>query len=289
MEVARSIQEARVGVAAARRTGRPVGLVPTMGALHAAHMSLVDASRTRGDFTVVSIFVNPTQFGPNEDYAQYPRDEQRDLDTCEKAGVPLVFAPSVIEMYPEFPQRGSTTISVAGVTDHLCGPQRPGHFAGVATVVAKLLHIVAPHRAYFGKKDYQQLAVIRRMVRDLNLPAEIIGCETLREPDGLALSSRNAYLSAAEREQATSLYAALRAAETAIRAGERDPSAVETLLRQRILAAGPASIDYASVVDDETLTPVTRIERPVTLALAVRIGHTRLIDNLQVDPPTGDA
>jgi pantoate--beta-alanine ligase len=252
-----------------------------MGALHVAHVSLMEAAKRDGGFVVVSIFVNPTQFGPNEDYRAYPRDEAADLATCEQVGVDLVFIPSVEEMYAA---ARTTTVHVAQVTDTLCGPQRPGHFDGVATVVAKLFNIVQPDAAYFGEKDFQQLAVIRRMVRDLDMPLEIIGCPTVREADGLAVSSRNAYLSAAERTQATCLYRGLRQARAAIQQGETDPAAVTAGVRQLIEDAGPAKVDYISVVDPETMQLVEQITGPVLVALAVRIGSTRLIDNMQVDP-----
>ena len=256
-----------------------------MGALHAGHVSLIEASQRDGCFTVVSIFVNPTQFGPNEDFSRYPRDEAGDLALCAAAGVDLVFLPSVEEMYPA---GAVTNVHVRRLGDHLCGPHRPEHFDGVATVVAKLLNIVQPDVAYFGQKDAQQLAIIRRMVRDLDIPTQIVGCPTVREPDGLAMSSRNRYLSKSEREQATSLIRALRRAGQQIAAGERDASVVENAMRSVLNGAGPCVIDYASVVDAEDLQPVRRIDAPVLVALAVRIGRTRLIDNLTVDPAAPD-
>lgn len=252
-----------------------------MGALHAGHVSLIEAARRDGCFTVVSIFVNPTQFGPNEDFSRYPRDEARDLSACRAAGADLTFLPTVDEMYPA---GAVTRVHVARLGDHLCGPQRPGHFEGVATVVAKLLNIVLPDAAYFGRKDAQQLAIVRQMVRDLDMPVEIIGCPTVREADGLAMSSRNRYLSPGEREQAASLNRALRRAETLITGGERDAAAVEREMKDILTAAGPCVIDYASVVGANDLQPARRIERPVLVALAVRIGTTRLIDNVTVDP-----
>lgn len=281
MEIARTIAATRAAVTAARWAGRSIGCVPTMGALHAGHLSLVEAARRDGTFVVVTIFVNPTQFGPQEDYARYPRDEAGDLRQCERAGVDLVFLPAVEEMYPP---GAVTTVHVARLTETLCGPCRPGHFDGVATVVTKLLNIVQPDRAYFGRKDYQQLAVIRQMVRDLDVPVEIIGCPTVREPDGLAMSSRNALLSPEERQRALALSRALIAAREAIVGGERDPRAVEATMRAVVEAARPTRIDYVSVVDPVTLQPVPRIEGPVLAALAVRIGATRLIDNVVVDP-----
>ncbi len=258
-----------------------MGLVPTMGYLHAGHLSLVEAARRDETFVVVSIFVNPTQFGPHEDYERYPRDTAGDLQRCEEAGVELVFMPAVTDMYPP---DATTTVHVAGLTETLCGPCRPGHFDGVATVVTKLLNIVQPDRAYFGRKDAQQLAVIRRMTRDLNLPVEIVGCPLIREPDGLAMSSRNAMLSADERQRALSLYRSLCQARERIQSGERNAAAVIEQMRRIVAAADPARSDYISVVDPDTMQPVERIERPVLVALAVCFGSTRLIDNMLVDP-----
>jgi pantoate--beta-alanine ligase len=281
MQVARDIASSRTAVAAARRDGRRIGCVPTMGALHVAHLSLMEAAKRDGTFLVVTLFVNPTQFGPNEDFASYPRNEAGDLAACERVGADLVFIPLVEEMYPP---GAATSVHVAKLTETLCGADRPGHFDGVSTVVTKLFNIVQPDVAYFGQKDAQQLAVIRRMTRDLDLPIEIVGCPTVREPDGLAVSSRNAYLSEPQRKQATCLYRALTEAKTRIASGETDPTAITAAMRQTVSAAGPANIDYISVVDPESMQPVRRIERPVLIALAVRIGTTRLIDNLQVDP-----
>ena len=281
MEVIRAIEPLRQHFRRVRAGGATVGLVPTMGALHAGHLSLVAASRRDGHATVVSIFVNPTQFGPREDFSQYPRDEGRDLAACERAGVHTVFAPSAEEMYPA---ASTTRVEVRELTATLCGPHRPGHFSGVATVVAKLLNIVQPDAAYFGEKDFQQLQVIRRMVRDLNLPVRIVGCPLIREADGLALSSRNRYLSAAERERALSLVRALGAGAAAIAGGERHGPAVEGTLRETLVAGGVERIDYASVVDPASLQPAQRITGPVLLAIAASVGTTRLIDNRLVDP-----
>lgn len=280
MQVLRTIDDVRRAAQAARERGRRVACVPTMGALHAGHLSLLEAARRPDAFVVVTIFVNPTQFGPNEDFAAYPRDEAGDLRKCEAGGADAVFIPAAGEMYAP---GTATTVRVAGLTETLCGPWRPGHFDGVATVVCKLLNIVRPDTAYFGQKDAQQLAVIRRMVCDLNLPVEIVGCETVREPDGLALSSRNAYLTAEQRRQATCLYRALCEARARIEAGERSPRVVTEAARAVIEAAGPTGIDYVELVDPETMQPVERIEPPVLVALAVRIGRTRLIDNMRVD------
>jgi pantoate--beta-alanine ligase len=280
MQVTRDIPSTRAAIAVARRAGQRIGFVPTMGALHAGHLSLVEVARRDGVFVVASIFVNPTQFGPDEDYERYPRDTAGDLQRCADAGVALVFMPAVADMYrPD----AVTAVHVAKLTETLCGPWRPGHFDGVATVVAKLFNIVQPDRAYFGRKDAQQLAIIRRMTRDLDLPVEIVGCPTVREPDGLAMSSRNAYLSADERRQALVLHRALCAARERIHGGERAAQVVTEQMRQIVNAGQPAGIDYISVVDPDTLQPVVQIAGPVLVALAVRIGHTRLIDNLTID------
>ncbi len=284
MQVTRDIASTRQAVAAARAAGRRIGFVPTMGALHAAHVSLMEAAGRAGDFVVVSIFVNPTQFGPGEDFEAYPRDEAGDLAACTRAGVDLVFFPTVDVMYPA---DAATTVHVARLTDTLCGPHRPGHFDGVATVVTKLFNIVQPDAAYFGQKDAQQLAVIRRMTRDLDMPIEIVGCPTVREPDGLAMSSRNAYLDPAQRAQATCLYRALEHARARIHAGQLSPETITAEMRAIVCGAGPCQIDYISIVDPDTMQPVPRIAGPVLVALAVRIGRTRLIDNLTVDPRQG--
>ena len=284
MRVTRAIAETRAAVTAARRSGRRIGFVPTMGCLHAGHLSLVEAARRDDAFVVVSIFVNPTQFGPNEDYARYPRDEAGDLTQCRQAGVDLVFVPTADDMYSA---GSTTTIGVARLTDTLCGPCRPGHFDGVATVVAKLFNIVQPDRAYFGQKDVQQLAVIRRMTRDLDIPVEIVGCPTVREPDGLAMSSRNAMLSPDERHRAIVLYRALCDARERVRTGEHEVRAIIEHMRRIVNEGSPARIDYISVVDPDTLQPLEKIEGPALAALAVRIGTTRLIDNMLVICGTG--
>jgi len=281
MNITREIPATRAAVAAARQAGRTIGFVPTMGALHAGHLSLIEAGRRDGTFVVVSIFVNPTQFGPNEDYTRYPRDEAGDLEKCRAAGADLVFIPTVEVMYePD----AATTVRVARLTETLCGPCRPGHFDGVATVVTKLFNIVQPDRAYFGQKDAQQLAVIRRMTRDLNMPIEIVGCPTVREPDGLAMSSRNLLLSPEERRRAPTLYRALCAARDRILRGERDCQVLVAEIQSILATINPTRVDYVSIVDADSLQPVTRVERPVLIALAVRLGATRLIDNVLVDP-----
>jgi len=277
MQVAATIGEVRQAVAEARERGRPVRLVPTMGALHEGHASLIRAARADGGFVAVSIFVNPTQFGPNEDLAEYPRPLERDLDLCRREGVDLVFAPAVAEMYPEGPR---TTVHVAGMSEKMCGASRPGHFDGVCTVVAKLLTIVGPDAAYFGEKDAQQLAILRRMAADLNLPAEVRACPTVRDPDGLAISSRNVYLGGAERRQALALGRALRAAGEAVASGERNARQVGADVRRRLAAAEGVRLEYVAVVDPDTLDDLEQIGAQVLVAVAARVGATRLIDNV---------
>jgi pantoate--beta-alanine ligase len=289
MEIARGIPAVRAAVARARQAGRQIGFVPTMGALHRAHVSLMDTARQRGLFTVVSIFVNPTQFPPGEDFDHYPRDEAGDLEICRSAGVDLVFLPTVAQLYPS---DAVTRVQVTSLTATLCGAFRPGHFDGVTTICAKLFNIVQPDAAFFGQKDAQQLAVIRRMVRDLDFPLEIVGCPTVREAHGLALSSRNRYLSSAERQQATALARALQTGADRIKAGERDSAAVQTAMRQVLGDAGINRIDYVEVVDPDTMQPVPRADQPVLLALAAHVGPARLIDNLLVssgDPAAAPA
>ena len=276
--VERTIVGLRRRVAELRRRGLAVGLVPTMGALHAGHISLVDAARARGDATVATIFVNPTQFGANEDLAAYPRDETVDFALLESAGATLAFAPSVEEMYPE---RGLTTIHVAELTDGLCGPLRPGHFDGVATVVTKLFLAALPDRGYFGEKDYQQLQMVKRLSRDLNMPIEVVGCPTVREPDGLAMSSRNRYLSPAERAAAPAMRRALGALAEAARAGA-DCRRAEVAARSALATAGFEPIDYVAVVDADTLALVDRIAKPARALAAAWLGKARLIDNVAV-------
>jgi pantoate--beta-alanine ligase len=252
-----------------------------MGALHTGHASLMAAARRAGECVVVSIFVNPTQFAPHEDFARYPRNEPGDVAVCVRAGVDACFIPPVETIYRE---DAATVVHVARLSDALCGPHRPGHFDGVATVVTKLLNIVRPDVAYFGQKDAQQLAIIRQLVGDLNIDVEIVGCPTVREADGLALSSRNAYLNLEQRSRARCLYAALCEARRLIERGRRSADEVLSAMRSIIEAGRPAKIDYVSIVDPRTLEPVQRIAGPVLAALAVWIGQTRLIDNLLVDP-----
>jgi pantoate--beta-alanine ligase len=259
-----------------RRDGRRIAVVPTMGALHDGHVALLRAARGKADIVILTIFVNPTQFGPHEDLAKYPRDEAGDLAKARAAGVDLAFCPEAPAMY--YP--GSQTfVEVRELQKPLCGASRPGHFAGVATVVTKLFHVTQPHLAVFGEKDYQQLAVIRRMVHDLDFAIEIASVPIVREPDGLAMSSRNAYLSSAQRRSALSLSAGLAAAEAGFARGERDADALIAAARAPIEAAPETRIDYIEVRDAQELTPIARIDRPAVLALAVFVGTTRLIDN----------
>lgn len=252
-------------------------MVPTMGALHEGHVSLVRAARAQCDAVVVSIFVNPKQFGPREDFAKYPRPFEKDCALLAKEGVDIVFAPAVEEMYPH----GETTwVNVEGLSEKLDGRSRPGHFRGVATVVAKLFHVIEPNVAFFGQKDAAQLAVIRRMVSDLNFPVEIVGCAIVREPDGLAMSSRNAYLSPEERRRALVLHHSLAEVERAFREGECNARTLAQLGRETVLQEPGARLDYFEIVDPETLDAVERIDGKTLVAVAAYVGTTRLIDNL---------
>jgi len=282
--VAESIKEIRAFVAGAREAGRePVGVVPTMGALHEGHYSLIDAARRQCQAVVVSLFVNPTQFGPSEDFRSYPRPIEADLAGCEAHGVDAVFHPPVEVMYPG---GAATTVHVSRPAERLCGASRPGHFDGVCTVVAKLFHIVGAEAAYFGQKDYQQTVVVRRMVADLDMPVRIVVCPTVREPDGLAMSSRNAYLSGPERSQAVALVESLRLAGRLVEQGCRQASDVVAAMREHLRRRVPAGrIDYVEIVDPETLEGVETIDAPAVAAVAVRFGSARLIDNMRVDAP----
>jgi pantoate--beta-alanine ligase len=262
---------------AARQRGAGVGFVPTMGALHAGHRALLARARADNGFVVASVFVNPLQFGPAEDLASYPRDREADLAVLAAEGTDLAFLPAEGEVWPSPPE---IRLRVGGLADRLEGLVRPGHLDGVATVVAKLLHLVGPSRAYFGQKDAQQLAVVRRMVEDLAFPNQIVACPTVREPDGLAVSSRNAYLSATERERATALYRALSAGRDAFRAGRRDPGAVEAAARDLLEGAPGVKPDYVALVDPATFEPAKQAEAGQVLATAARVGRTRLIDNV---------
>ena len=259
-----------------RDEGDRIGFVPTMGYLHEGHLSLMHQAREDNHALVVSIFVNPTQFGPNEDYDSYPRDLEQDMGMLREVGCDVLFTPSAEEMYPD---GNVTTVSVAGLTDRLCGASRPGHFDGVTTVVNKLFNITKPHRAYFGLKDYQQYRVLSKMVTDLDMDIEVIGLPTVREDDGLAMSSRNAYLSADERESALTLSRSLEAAQELVAEGEGDPAIIESRVKKLIEEQPLLTVDYISVVDAEELAPVTTINRQALLALAVRVGGARLIVN----------
>lgn len=276
MKIEETVQGVREQVKAWRKEGFSVGLVPTMGYLHEGHKSLIDKAVAENDKVVVSVFVNPIQFGPSEDLASYPRDLNRDAKLCEDAGADLVFHPADEEMYfDDF----CTYVDMDDLTKGLCGKTRPTHFRGVCTVVSKLFHIVAPDRAYFGQKDAQQLAVIRRMVRDLNFDLEIVGCPIVREEDGLAKSSRNTYLNEAERAAAVILHKGLNTGEEMLKAGETDAAKIVSAIRETIESEPLAKIDYVELVDWNTLKPVETVQAEVLAAVAVYIGKTRLIDN----------
>jgi pantoate--beta-alanine ligase len=276
MIVVDRIAELRDRCDAARRAGQTVGLVPTMGFFHEGHRSLMRAARADHDLVVTTIFVNPLQFGENEDLAGYPRDLVADTTAAEAEGVDVLFVPSVPEMYPE---PTVTTVHVAGLTEGLCGAARPAHFDGVTTVVAKLFSIVGPSTAYFGRKDFQQLAVVRRMAADLDLPVQVVGCPLVREPDGVAMSSRNAYLSADERRRATGIFASLRAAAVAVKDGERDPERVRATVEAEA-ARHSLELEYAEVRRAADLAPLTSVDGEVVVAVAAAIGKARLIDNV---------
>jgi pantoate--beta-alanine ligase len=279
MEILRDPKEMRRWSDARRMTGKRLGLVPTMGFLHEGHLSLVRLAREREgcDCVAASIFVNPTQFGPKEDFASYPRDERRDLDLLAGAGASAVFLPSVEAMYPP---GSSTFIDVEGVSGGLCGASRPGHFRGVATVVAKLFNIANPHVAVFGEKDFQQLAVIRRMARDLDFGVEVVGGATVREPDGLAMSSRNKYLAGEDRTAALCLSRGLFRAKALFDGGDRDPFRLVAAVREEVLREPRASLEYAEARDPDTLSPLAEESERITLLVAARVGPARLIDNL---------
>ena len=276
MKVVTTIAECRAERAA---ISGPIGLTPTMGYLHEGHLSLVRRARAENAAVAASIFVNPAQFGPNEDLARYPRDPERDLSLLKAEGVDFVFMPAPDDVYPP---GFDTWVEPGAIANRLEGKMRPGHFRGVATVVLKLFSIVQAERAYFGAKDAQQLRVIRQMVRDLNLPVEVIACPTVREPDGLALSSRNVYLSAEERVKALSLSASLRLAEQLVAVGERRARSIRDRMRRVIAANAGVSIDYISIADSDTLEELSIIDRPALVSLAVRVGATRLIDNVVI-------
>ncbi len=264
-----------------RVQGKTIGFVPTMGYFHEGHLSLMRRARQECDVVVVSIYVNPLQFGPREDFNRYPRDLSRDLQMAEEVGVDIVFAPKDEEMYPNGFQ---TFVEVTELTRSLEGFYRPSHFRGVATVVAKLFNIVLPHKAYFGEKDFQQLRVVQRMVRDLNFPVEIVPCPTVREPDGLAMSSRNIYLSADERQAATALFRALKKADELFRRGERNIARLKAAVWEVLSEEPKVCPQYVEIVDAETLEPMFTIERPVVILLAAFVGKARLIDEWVLEP-----
>ena len=277
MKICKTIQEMRAECRAVRRAGQRLGLVPTMGALHEGHISLVRAARAKCDVVAASIFVNPTQFGPTEDLGKYPRSFERDCEMLEREGVELLFAPTVEEMYPA---GGTTWVTVEGLSDKLDGRSRPGHFRGVATVVAKLFHIVEPDAAFFGQKDAAQVAIIRRMVRDLNMPVEIVVGPIVREADGLAMSSRNAYLDDAQRRQALVLHRALLRVQALADAGERNAGRLIAAGREEFAAEASMRLDYFEIVNAETLDPVEDVSGGALVAVAGYVGSTRLIDNI---------
>lgn len=276
MDIVHTIADVRQQVRDWQRAGLSVGFVPTMGNLHAGHISLVDAARQHADRVVASIFVNPTQFGPNEDFDAYPRTLNADAEQLRSAQCNLLFAPSVDEMYPD---KNLTWVDVDALGDHLCGSSRPGHFRGVTTVVSKLLNIVSPDIACFGEKDFQQLAVIRRMVKDLFMPVQIIAVATLREPNGLAMSSRNGYLSAEEKQQAAQINKVLQALSAAIHAGNHNYRALESEHLQTLEASG-FKVDYLNIANADTLAPATSPDSRLVIAVAAKLGVTRLIDNV---------
>lgn len=279
--------EMRSAIAEARKEGKTIGLVPTMGALHRGHVSLVNAACERADIVVVSIFVNPTQFAPGEDFDRYPRRVDEDVEMLAAEGVELVFTPSVETMFGDGPL---VTVDPGVLASRWEGEVRPGHFTGVATVVTKLFSIIRPDLAFFGVKDYQQLAVVRRLALDLDLGVDVVGCPTVRDVDGLALSSRNAYLSADERDHALALPEALEAAAQAVAWGERSGEALDFIMREAAAtrAPGALTLDYAAIVDPDTLEPLATVDRPARAIIAGRVGKTRLIDNCQLNPPPGD-
>ncbi|MGL6072726.1 MAG: pantoate--beta-alanine ligase [Fimbriiglobus sp.] len=277
MTTLNTIDETRSHLHAIRKLGQAIVFVPTMGALHEGHAALVRAASKTGGYVVVSIFVNPTQFGPNEDFHRYPRTLEADQTLCAAAGASLIFHPSPAEMYPG---EAHAYVDVLGLGDHLCGPSRPGHFRGVCTVVLKLFNIVQPDIAIFGAKDGQQARILRKMTLDLNVPTTIQIEPTVREADGLAMSSRNRYLSAEERAVAPRIYEALQSLQTEARGGQRDVVVLEANLRAKLQAIPAAKLDYATIVDDVTIAPITRLDRPAFCAVAVFLGRTRLIDNV---------
>ena len=281
MKVCRTIADVRAGCRELRAGSKLVGLVPTMGALHEGHLSLVRAAKAKSDVVVASIFVNPTQFGPSEDFAKYPRTFDADCAALEKEAVDIIFAPAVEEMYPP---GESTWVTVEGLSEKLDGLSRPGHFRGVTTIVAKLFHVIEPDLAFFGQKDAAQIAIIRRMVRDLNFRVEIVACPIVREPDGLAMSSRNAYLNSEDRRRALVLSRSLGEVEKTMRAGEQSVKRLAQLGRSVIAQEPEVHLDYIAIVDPDTLEPVEAISRRTLVAVAAYVGSTRLIDNVVLSP-----
>ena len=276
MDIIRSVSEMQQRAISARAAGQTLSFVPTMGFLHQGHMSLLEEGRNRGDLLVLSIFVNPTQFGQGEDFADYPRNLQQDSELAQEAGVDIIFAPEASEMYPD---GYATYVDVEGITDNLCGRSRPGHFRGVCTVVSKLFYIVQPHSAIFGNKDFQQLAVIRQMTLDMNMPVEIVGMAIFREPDGLAMSSRNVYLTPELREQALVLSQSLQKARGLVESGETDCATIISGLKKNIASQPDTRIDYVQICHQSTLADQDHIDADSVLLLAVYLGNTRLIDN----------
>jgi pantoate--beta-alanine ligase len=281
MKISETVEDARATSRSATISGKRVGLVPTMGALHEGHLSLVRAAKAKCDVVAVSLFVNPAQFGPNEDFSQYPRTFERDRKLLEKEGVHLLFAPSVDEMYP----KGATTyVTVENLSQKLCGKSRPEHFRGVTTVVSKLFHIVEPHAAFFGQKDAAQATIIRRMVRDLNIPVEIVVCPIVREPDGLAMSSRNAYLDPQQRKSALVLYRSLMRVQELFNQSERNAARLIAAGKETFAQEPSVRLDYFEIVDPGNLESLSHLSQRSLVALAAFVGTTRLIDNIELGP-----
>jgi pantoate--beta-alanine ligase len=277
MKVVEKIKNLKELIAQAKAAGKKIGFVPTMGALHAGHFSLIKAAKEQTDFVVVSIFVNPTQFGPAEDFDKYPKTLDADTAGCEKLGVDIIFVPSISEIYPS---KNLTWVNVEKLTEPLCGKSRPGHFRGVATVCAKLFNIVEPDIAFFGQKDAQQSIVVKQMIADLNMPLQIVVCPTVRESDGLAMSSRNKYLNAEERKDAALIYAALQEAELFIKAGHRKSSELIGEMEKILKISSRIKIEYISILDSRTLEEIDRAKGKVLIAIAAKLGQARLIDNI---------
>jgi pantoate--beta-alanine ligase len=281
MKISETVEDARATSRSATISGKRVGLVPTMGALHEGHLSLVRAAKAKCDVVAVSLFVNPAQFGPNEDFSQYPRTFERDRKLLEKEGVHLLFAPSVDEMYPK---GASTYVTVENLSQKLCGKSRPGHFRGVTTVVSKLFHIVEPHAAFFGQKDAAQATIIRRMVRDLNIPVEIVVCPIVREPDGLAMSSRNAYLDPQQRKSALVLYRSLMRVQELFNHSERNAARLIAAGKETFAQEPSMRLDYFEIVDPGNLESLSHLSQRSLVAVAAFVGTTRLIDNIELGP-----